>query len=157
MIVSVIRIYNCSTYCISHVYADGEYICDGLEDTDRMLDQSQSLEYIKAHKVYGQTAIPTGYYKLTLDVVSPKYSKSKFYMDLCKGKVPRILNVPAYDGVLIHAGNTAEDTAGCLLVGYNKEKGKVLNSKLAFEKLYKLLLKHKNEEIYIKYTRLYKK
>ena len=48
MKVEVKRIFNCSTYCISHVYIDGKYICDGIEDTDRMLDNSMDEKYIKS-------------------------------------------------------------------------------------------------------------
>lgn len=155
MTLLVKRIYNCDKYCISHIYIYGEYICDAIEDPDRMLDQSQTLQYIKDHKVYAKTAIPTGLYELSLDIVSPKYSKSKYYMDFCKAKLPRIMNVKAWDGVLIHTGNTADDSAGCIIVGYNKVKGKVINSKIAFEKLYNILKTAKNEKIYIRIERTY--
>ena len=53
--------------------------------------------------------------------------------------MPRILNIPGYDGVLIHPGNTDKDTMGCLLVGQNTVIGKVTNSKATFEKLYPIL------------------
>lgn len=154
MTILVERVFNSPSYCISHVYVDGQYVCDAIEDTDRMLDQSQTVEYIKAHKIYKETAIPTGLYELTLNIPSPKYSKNKYYMDFCKAKLPRVLNVPAFDGILIHIGNTADDSAGCLIVGYNKVKGKVLNSKVAFEKFYKIISKAK-DKIYIRYTRKY--
>lgn len=133
------------TYTIGKLYYIDEdtqakrYICDTLEDTDRRLDSSMSEDAIKKLKVYAETAIPSGTYQITLNTISPKYSKRKYYKDLCGGKVPRLLNVKGYDGVLIHIGNTNKDTAGCILVGENKVKGRVINSTKAFEKLYKIL------------------
>ena len=133
------RIYNCKDYCIGHLYVDGIYVCDTIEDTDRGLDNSMSLTEILNKKVKHETAIPTGTYTILMNIISPKYSKKQYYMDVCKGRVPRLNNVPVYDGVLIHCGNTAADSSGCILVGYNKVRGKVLNSKVAFEKLYAIL------------------
>ena len=105
-----------------------------------------NLTEIKAKKIKGDTAIPTGTYKITLDVVSPKYSNfSKYpYVKFCGGKMPRLLNIPGYEGVLIHAGNTQKDTEGCLLVGLNKVVGKVINSQVTWKKLYEILQKDKN-------------
>lgn len=64
------------------------------------------LSEIKRKKIYSKTAIPEGTYTVTTSVVSPKMSQKKIYMDICKGKVPRLLNVPGYEGILIHIGNT---------------------------------------------------
>ena len=50
MKIEVIRIFNCDRYCISHIYIDGSYVCDGIEDTDRMLDDTMTVEYIKSKK-----------------------------------------------------------------------------------------------------------
>lgn len=133
------RIYTCKDYTIGHLYIDNVYICDTCEDTDRGLDSSMPLAKLKQLKVANVTAIPTGTYNILMNVVSPKYSKRQYYMDICKGMVPRLANVPAYEGVLIHVGNTADDSSGCILVGYNQVKGKVINSKIAFEKLYSIL------------------
>jgi hypothetical protein len=157
MILTLNRIYTCKDYTIGHLYVDGSYICDTLEDTDRMLDSSMSLDQIAKIKVKGMTAIPTGRYKVLMNIVSPKYSKSKYYMNICKGRVPRLDNVPGYSGVLIHVGNTAADTEGCLLLGYNKVKGQVLNSKVAFEKVYNKLsiAKSIGQSIYIDIEREY--
>lgn len=55
------------------------------------------------------------------------------------GRVPRLLNVPGYDGILIHVGNYATQSAGCILVGINDVKGMVTHSKETFTKLYKIL------------------
>jgi hypothetical protein len=157
MILTLKRIYTCKDYTIGHLYVDGSYICDTLEDTDRMLDSSMSLEQIAKIKVKGMTAIPTGRYKVLMNIVSPKYSKSKYYMNICKGRVPRLDNVPGYSGVLIHVGNTAADTEGCLLLGYNKVKGQVINSKVAFERVYNKLsiAKSIGQTIYIDIERKY--
>lgn len=131
--------YKTPNYCIGKLTCDGKWICDTIEDVDRGLKQSMSVDEIKKIKVVNKTAIPTGTYKITLDVVSPKYGNSPFYKEVCQGKVPRLLNVPGYDGVLIHCGNTEADSAGCIIVGKNKVKGKVLESKDTFRMLYKLL------------------
>lgn len=133
------RIYTCSEYTIGNLYIDGQYFCDTLEDRDRGLDSSMSLYKLQQIKVKDKTAIPSGTYNILMNVVSPKYSKKQYYMDVCKGMVPRLASVPAYDGVLIHVGNTAVDTSGCILVGLNKAKGKVLSSRIIFEKLYPIL------------------
>ena len=139
------RCYAKETYTIGKLYYIDEetqakrYISDTLEDADRRLDFSMSEDAIKKLKVYANTAIPTGKYQITLNVVSPKYSKRQYYKLICDGKVPRLLGVKGFDGVLIHIGNTNKDTAGCILVGYNKKKGMVINSKSAWEKLYHIL------------------
>lgn len=139
------RNYPKETYTIGKLYYIDETtnhkipICETLEDADRRLTDDMTIEAIKKLKVYAETAIPSGTYQITLNTISPKYSKRKYYKDLCGGKVPRLLGVKGYDGVLIHIGNTNKDTAGCILVGENKVKGRVINSTKAFEKLYKIL------------------
>ena len=136
MKLTVKRIARKPTYTIGKLYIDGVYFCDTVEDTDRGLFQGQSLDLIKKIKIPNKTAIPTGIYKLTLNVISPKYSKKAIYQEICKGRVPRLLDVPGYDGVLIHIGNSADDSSGCILVGQNKVVGKVINSTETFRKLY---------------------
>ena len=135
------RIAKKSTYTIGKLYLNGVYFCDTLEDTDRGLYQGMPLENIKKIKVYGATAIPKGKYRVVMNVVSPKFSKRATY-NFCKGKLPRLLNVDGYEGVLIHIGNTAKDTAGCILVGQNKVVGQVINSTVTFKKLYAEMLKY---------------
>lgn len=150
------RTYNNNDYCIGHLYIDGKYICDTLEDTCRGLKQTMKLDEIKQIKIPNKTAIPTGRYLVTTDVISPKYYKRKYYYNFCKGKVPRLINVPSYDGILLHIGNTKEDTSGCILVGENKIKGKVINSTKTFEKLYNIL-KTAKDLIYINIFEEFKK
>nr|WP_071146826.1 DUF5675 family protein [Bacteroides ihuae] len=125
------RVARKSGYTIGKLFMDGKYFCDTLEDTDR-LDEDMSLDEIKKLKQPGQTAIPEGTYKVIVNV-SPKF----------KRLLPRLQNVPGFEGVLIHRGNTAKDTAGCILVGQNKKVGMVLNSTYYEERLVELL-KHDN-------------
>ena len=136
MKIEVKRIAKRDTYTIGKMYIDGEYFCDTLEDKDRGLKQSMPLYEIKQKKIAGDTAIPAGSYEVTVRMLSPLYSKKPWYVKFCGAKMPRIMNVPGYDGILIHPGNTNKDTRGCLLVGENKVVGKVINSKDTFQKLY---------------------
>lgn len=136
MKLKVERRWKKATYTIGRLYVDGVLECNTLEDTDRGLLQTDSLSRIRRIKVPSETAIPAGTYNITMDVVSPKYSANAWYMSLCKGKVPRILGVPGFDGILIHVGNSAIDTAGCVLVGQNTVKGRLTSSRDTFSKLY---------------------
>ena len=156
MKLTLVRTYNTSRYCIGHLYINGKFFCDTLEDTDRMLDDRMTAKEIQAIKVKGKTAIPTGVYKITMRVVSPRLSKKSAYR-FCGGRVPRLISVKAYDGVLIHIGNKAEDTDGCVLVGENKVKGQVINSTDTFRRLYPIMEKASvaNEDIWIEIKRKY--
>ena len=127
-------------YTIGQLYIDGVFFSNTLEDKDRGLTSSMSLEEIKRIKKAGITAIPTGTYKIRMDITSPKYSNREWFINNCnKGKVPRLENVPGYAGILIHPGNIAEHTDGCILVGKNDVKGKVTKSKEYFLSLYNKL------------------
>jgi hypothetical protein len=152
MEILVDRKWKKQSYTISNLIIDGEWFCNVLEDTDRGLDDQMPESKIKELKKPSITAIPRGTYEITLDVTSPRFSKVSFYKEVCNGKLPRLLNVKGFEGILIHAGNTDKDSEGCLLVGVNLEKGKVLNSRETFKKLYKLLKdrKIKGEKITIK-------
>lgn len=109
-------------YTIGHLYIDDKYFCDTVEDKVRDLS--------KEKKVYGETAIPYGTYE-----VKWTYSnKFKKYM-------PLLVNVPQFEGIRIHSGNTAADSLGCIIVGQNKEVGKVLNSRATVSKLYSIIEK----------------
>lgn len=144
------RRYKGPKYTIGNLYIDDIYFCDTLEDIDRGITSSTSLEDISRKKVYGQTAIPTGTYKVNLNVVSPKF-KDRSWAKPYGGKVPRLMNVPGFEGVLIHPGNTDSDTSGCILVGKNTVVGKVMESTVTFNGLMKKLLeaKAKGESIQI--------
>lgn len=127
-------------YTIGKLYVDDVFFCNTLEDKDRGLTSSTSLATIQKIKVKGETAIPTGTYNVRMDIVSPKYSKSSWYIQNCNGsRMPRLENVPGYEGVLIHPGNKVSETEGCLLVGKNDVVGMVTKSKDYFLQLYKKL------------------
>ena len=109
------RKYFKDTYTIGNLYIDGKYFCDTLEDKNRDVNKNGKFDNGET-KVYGETCIPFGTYKIVVNM------SSKF-----KRELPRLLDVPSFEGILIHRGNTAKDSAGCILVGENKAAGKVLN------------------------------
>lgn len=128
MIVTLRRIAFKETYTIGKLYVDGIYVCDTVEDKDRGLDDSMSEEEIKKKKVYGETAIPYGTYKVSI-TYSPKFKKN----------LPLVEGVKGFSGIRIHSGNTAKDSLGCIIVGKNKKVGMVLDSRATMEKLMKVL------------------
>ena len=130
------RAWKKETYTVSRLFVDGVRFCEVIEDKDRGLKQSQPISNIIARKVWGETAIPSGTYTVRMDVVSPKYKAVKWYDDLCGGKMPRLEGVPGFDGILIHPGNTALDSWGCLLPGKNTKVGQVTASRETFKVLY---------------------
>lgn len=132
MQIQVIRHTLNSKYTIGRMYLDGKYFCDTLEDPVRRLKTAKD-------KVAGDTAIPAGTYTVTM-TVSPRF----------KRVLPRLHNVPFFEGVLIHRGNTAKDTEGCILVGKNTKKGMVTNSAVYETELVKRLNKENIITITIK-------
>lgn len=144
------RLYKQPLYTIGKLYIDDTPVCDTLEDTDRGLDSNMSVQEIQKYKIYGQTAIPYGIYNIDMNTVSPKF-RDRSWAKTFGGKLPRLLNVKGFEGVLIHVGNTCSDTLGCILVGMNLEKGKVLKSQETFRKLYEVLneAKLRGEDIQI--------
>ena len=136
------RLYKNDGYTIGKLFVNCKYFCDTLEDEDRELSSCMELQEIQQKKVNGATAIPTGLYEIVQDIVSPKYSQHQWYFDnFDGGKVPRLLAVKGFSGILIHSGNYANDTDGCILVGENKVKGGLINSKLTLLKLRDVLRK----------------
>lgn len=105
MKLKLIRKYFRETYTIGELFINDNYFCDTLEDK------------VRDKKIKDVTAIPYGTYQVIVNK-SPKMKRD----------LPRLVNVPNYEGILIHRGNTADDTSGCILVGENKVKGKVINS-----------------------------
>ena len=144
-------------YCVGHLYINDKYFCDTLEPPYFGTTQNTPIQEIKNTKK-GNTAIPIGTYDISLDYQSPKF-KNRSWAKFCDGYLPTITNVPAFNRILIHVGNIASqygksDTMGCILVGMNLERGKVLKSQETFKKLYKVLseakLKGENIQIIIK-------
>lgn len=155
------RAYTCPTYTIGHLYIDGKYFCDTIEDTDRNLFDSMSVDEINNLKVYKETAIPCGKYKITMREKSPKFSNPRYkWAQAYDGYIPRLCNVKGFDGILIHVLNTANETYGCIGVGENKVKGKVINSTKTFYTLmndYLLPADNMCEDIEIEIIQRYKK
>ena len=114
-----------------------------------------SFSKIKEVKVAAETAIPTGTYKINMNTVSPKYSMYPWYIRNCHGaRLPRLEGVPGFSGILIHPGNSAKDSSGCILPGKNDIVGMVTSSKEYFLKLYNIMYEayKRNENIYITIT-----
>ena len=141
MEILVKRVAKRPTYTIGKMFINGEYFSDTLEDTERGLTQDTPLSIIKNKKIAGSTAIPTGRYDVIINR-SPKFKRN----------LPRLQNVPGFDGILIHRGNTDKDTAGCILVGENKVVGKVINSTGYELKLVEILTKAQNNKELITIT-----
>ena len=118
------RKYRNNNYCIDKLYINGKYFSDVLEDPDRGLTDAMSLEEIKKIKIKGNTCIPYGTYNITI-TYSPRFKKN----------LPLLNNVKGFDGIRIHSGNKPQDTEGCLLPGFNKVKGQVLDSRVTTDKL----------------------
>lgn len=120
------RIALRDTYTIGRLYIDGKYFCDTLED--RVLDTNKNGKFDEGEKIKHYTAIPYGKYEVIVNR-SPRF----------KRELPRLLNVPYFEGILIHGGSNANHTSGCILVGENKVKGMLVNSKPYIDKLTQLI------------------
>lgn len=129
------RIYKGNDYTIGELYINGVFFSHTLEDKVRILNTYED-------KVYGQTAIPIGRYKVIIS-----------YSNHFKKEMPEILNVEFFKGIRIHEGNDKNDTDGCILVGEcrNVEEGWIYNSKNTYNKLFNILKTtfNNNEEIFI--------
>lgn len=142
MKLTIKRTITRNSYTLGKLYVDGVYFCDTLEDRDRRLTQNMSTEQIKSMKVLGETAIPKGTYRVTLDVVSPKFSKYPFYMQTCGGKLPRLIDVKGYEGVLIHVADGPKRDSlvqGCIGIGNLSAEEYLMNGKKVFIELYNKL------------------
>ena len=127
------RIALRDTYTIGKLYIDVVYFCDTLEDKVRDLNKNGKFDNGEK-KVYSETAIPYGIYKVDINTVSPRF-KNRVWAKPYGGKIPRLINVNSFEGVLIHPGTTSKDTSGCLLVGRNTIVGKLTQSQNTFHKL----------------------
>ena len=118
MKIRVVREIFSDTYTHGRLYVDGVFQCYTLEDKDRFLELPQN------EKVPGESAIPIGEYKLIIDL-SRRFGRI----------MPHVLDVPRFEGVRIHSGNTSQDTEGCLLVGNVRNRDRVTDSRAAFTSL----------------------
>lgn len=103
-------------YTIGKLFINGTYYCDTIED--KVIDLNKNGKFDDGlSKVMSQTAIPYGTFKVVVNY-SPKF----------KRELPRLLDVPYFEGILIHNGNDQNSSSGCIIVGENKTVGKVTNS-----------------------------
>lgn len=114
MILKLERLHGTIGHTQGRLFINGVYFCDTLEDQER------------EKKVYGQTAIPLGKYRVIIN------RSVRF-----KRNLPLLVNVPNFEGIRIHAGNTAANTEGCILVGKFHSQGYITKSKDTFDALFK--------------------
>ena len=112
------RKYIGKSYTIGDLYVDGMFFSNTLEDVVRDLNMDGDLDDSGEEKIYGETAIPFGRYRVLI-TRSPKF----------KRELPEILDVHNFTSIRMHAGNSTDDTAGCILVGENKIKGHLVRSR----------------------------
>lgn len=147
MEITLKRKYLKEGYTIGDILVDGKWVCNSLEDEVRTLNSASD-------KVYGKTAIPYGRYQIAMNIISPKFGNMPFYKEVCQGRLPRLVNVPYFEGILMHVADGyrgADLLEGCIGVGQNKIKGGLLNGKDTFRKLYAKMNEayKKGEEIWI--------
>jgi hypothetical protein len=138
MKIKVVRETFTDKSTIGSLYLNDVFFCYTLEDKDRGLEQSQSLIIIQAKKLFGITAIPYGNYPLIVNK-SPKFGRL----------LPRLQGIKGFDGVLIHRGNSAEHSHGCILVGYKKGTDCIMESTKAEADLVTILQRESTHTIEI--------
>ena len=114
MVITIKRLYKTDTSVIGELLVNGVWECFTLEDVERPV------------KIKGETAIPKGTYRVIIN------ESNRF-----KRQLPLLLNVPEFEGVRIHSGNSNHDTEGCILVGQTRNKNYIGQSRKAFDKLFK--------------------
>ena len=117
-----------------------EWFCNTMEPTARKLTSRMPQTVIRRHKIIGKTAIPTGRYRILI-------TRSRRF-----GRwLPLLLNVKGFEGIRIHAGNKPEDTKGCILLGFNRRKGYVLNSTQCVQQLMRRMTEamEKGERVFV--------
>lgn len=129
------RKYLKKDYTIGKLYIDGKYLCDTLEDEVRDLNKNGTFD-CGEFKIKGHTAIPYGEYEVKV-TYSPKFKRD----------LPILLDVPNFEGIRIHRGNSSADSSGCILTGENKQKGKVINSTKYELELTKIIKQSKDKVI----------
>lgn len=137
------RKYQGKTYTIGDLLIDGHFFCNTIEDVIRNLptqcpDSLHGKSCNCTEKKYGETAIPAGIYRVTMEY-SPKF----------KRVLPYLHDVPHFSSILIHSGNSEKDSAGCIIVGMNTMKGKVLDSRKTSDALNQILMQEKDVVIEI--------
>lgn len=121
------RLHRTEKSTIGELYVNGKFECYTLEDVERK------------EKVYGETAIDKGTYQVVVT-----------YSNAFKQNMPLLLNVPKFQGIRIHSGNTDKHTLGCILVGQTRSVDFIGNSRLAYKSLFsKIKAAAKKEKVYI--------
>lgn len=114
MKIKVIREILTPTETLGSLYINNKFFCYTLEDVDRKLKNTDAIEFVKAHKVKANTAIPSGEYRIILSM------SNRF-----KRIMPEVLNVPAFQGIRFHGGNTHLDSEGCILIAKQRHINKL--------------------------------
>lgn len=133
------RLWPRENYTVGRLYVNNEFFSNTLED--KIIDKNKNGIFDNGEKkVYGESAIPYGKYKVVYNY-SPKFGRN----------LPRLLDVPHFEGILIHSGNTAKDSFGCILVGKNTSKGMLSESRYTSDKLNEIIdaAQKRGEEITI--------
>lgn len=120
MKLKLVREPSSDTTTLGNLFVNGVWECHTLEDKVREVKEA------------GVTAIPKGTYKVII-TWSPRF----------KRQLPLLINVPGFDGIRIHPGNTHQDTEGCILVGTKVQGEMILESRKAFDKLYQKIVSGK--------------
>ncbi len=132
MLITVNRFHSTDEATLSAVSVDEKLICFGLEDEQR------------DEKVSGETRIPAGHYKIGLRKEGGfhgRYYQDKRFKEYHRGML-QVLDVPGFEYILIHVGNTEKHTDGCLLVGLvpHAQNYRLINSAVAYETLYNMVI-----------------
>lgn len=143
MEIVVDRIKSDDDSTVSCVYVDSKFVCFGLED-----------EY-REEKIPKETRIPAGSYRVTLRKEGGFHNRYQARYPFHRGML-HVRDVPGFEYILIHTGNTDEDTAGCLIVGEQsittEGEMRVNFSRNAYQKLYPLVVDAAEaEDLYITY------
>jgi len=143
MEIEVIRRHFKETYTIGKLYIDKFPFCDTLEDTVRDLkdlNNDGDFDDPGEGKIYGETAIPCGRYPVIV-TYSPKFGK----------RLPELFRVPGFRNIRIHAGSNPKHTEGCILIGENRERGRLVNGPYYQTQLVQMMddLAESNEHCYI--------
>ena len=140
MEIKLIRKYYQAKYTIGRLYVNNRFFSDCLEPPSLHLTERSALGTILIAKYKGYRAIPTGRYRILI-------TRSRRF-----GRwLPLLMNVKGFEGIRIHAGNKPEDTRGCILLGFNRRKGYVLDSTRCVLTLVKMMTEAiaKGEKVFV--------
>lgn len=131
LILSLVRDNCTDTYTEGRLYVADRFLCHTLEDPVRVLEDKNNdgdFDDKGEGKIYGNTAIPPGLYRVYL-TVSKRFGRV----------LPELKDVPGFSGIRMHSGNSTNDTSGCILVGRRCANGLIDNSRVTEEKIVNIL------------------